>query len=150
MADENSKTESDLEEINLFTVDDRNSGPSGQITIESPHLKEELQLLDSLFCDSDSSPVIYPIGATLFSIHTSRMISPEDTVYLALLGDLRDYLPSLDASDFEEYHGEYIIPAVTNDVVLKIDHPDGVATKTDVDLENIEFKVPNYVPPVDP
>ena len=49
---------------------------------------------------------------------------------------------SLDVSDFDEYHGDYLVPSVTDNVVLKIDQGKVEASDTDVELQHIEFKIP--------
>jgi hypothetical protein len=133
---------SDLNELDLFEKRD------GTVHIESEHLRKELEKLDVIFEKTEHTAVIYPIEETLFSLHARGTVSSSDTVRLALVGGAKNHLLSLDDSDVDEYHGDYIVPAVTDDVVLKINQIEVNTSETDVELQHIKFKLPaGLIPP---
>lgn len=131
-----------MDELDLFEKRD------DTVHIESEHLKKELKKLDAIFEKTENTAVIYAIEETLFSLHARGTVSSRDTVWLALVGDAKNHLLSLDDSDVDEYHGDYIVPAVTDSVVLKINQMEINASETDVELQHIEFKLPvGSIPP---
>lgn len=137
MADEEKGPEYNLDDVDLFEERDN------RISIQSEYLREELNKLNKLFGSTESKPVIYPIEETLFSLHAGATLSSGDTVWLALAGDIKNLMLSLDVSDFDEYHGDHLVPSVTDNVVLKIDQGEIKASDTDVELPHIEFKIPD-------
>jgi hypothetical protein len=137
MADEEKDPEYNLDDVDLF--DERDN----RVSIESEYLREELNKLDIIFENTESTPVIYPIEETLFSLHAGTTLSPGDTVWLALVGDIKNVMLSLDVSDFDEYHGDHLVPSVTDNVVLKVDQEEVEGSDTDVELQHIEFKIPD-------
>jgi len=144
MADEEKGPEYNLDDLDLFEErDNRVEERDNRVSIESEYLREELNKLDKLFESTESTPVIYPIEETLFSLHAGATLSFGDTVWLALVGNIKNFMLSLDVSDFDEYHGDHLVPSVTDNVVLKIDQRKVEASDTDVELQHIEFKIPD-------
>ena len=144
MADEEKSPEYNLDDLDLFEGrDNRVEERDNRVSIESEYLREELNKLDKLFESTEPTPVVYPIEETLFSLHAGVTLSFGDTVWLALVGNIKNFMLSLDVSDFDEYHGDYLVPSVTDNVVLKIDQRKVEASDTDVELQHIEFKVPD-------
>lgn len=137
MADEEKDPEYNLDDVDLFEERDN------RVSIESEYLREELNKLDIIFENTESTPVIYPIEETLFSLHAGTTLSSGDTVWLALVGDIKNVMLSLDVSDFDEYHGDHLVPSVTDNVVLKVDQEEVEGSDTDVELQHIEFKIPD-------
>jgi hypothetical protein len=135
MADEEKDPEYNLDDVDLFEERDN------RVSIESEYLREELNKLDIIFENTESTPVIYPIEETLFSLHVGTTLSSGDTVWLALVGDIKNSMLSLDVCDFDEYHGDHLVPSVTDNVVLKIDQEEVEGSDTDVELQHIEFKI---------
>lgn len=61
--------------------------------------------------------------------------------YIPVWWKQQNLLLSLD--DFDEYHGDHLVPSVTDNVVLKIGQEEVKASDTDVELQHIEFKIPD-------
>lgn len=137
MADKEKDPEYNLDDVDLFKERDN------CVSIESEYLREELNKLDELFKGTESTLVIYPIEETLFSLHAGATFSSGDTVWLALVGSIKNLLLSFDDSDFDEYHGDHLVPSVTDNVVLKTSQEEVKASDTDVELQHIEFKIPD-------
>lgn len=137
MADEEKGPEYNLDDVDLFEERDN------RVSIESEYLREELNKLDELFESTESTPVIYPIEETLFSLHAGATLSSGDTVWLALAGNIENMMLSLDVSGFDEYHDDHLVPSVTDNVVLNINQGEVEASDTNIELQHIEFKIPD-------
>lgn len=108
----------------------------------SEYVESRIEQVDEVFEDSDITPTLYPAEDTLHYVLTEGDVPEDEDIIFALAGDFTQFVGELDPGDFDEYHGSYITPQNADDTVLKVDAPETEAIPADVDVDNIEVKVP--------
>jgi hypothetical protein len=130
-----------LDELNLFEERDPTE-------YEVPdYFAARVEQVDEMFADTDIDPTVYPAEETLYSLLTGEDVPSDRDIILALVGDFADFVGELEPGEFEEFEGEYVTPENVENTVLKINVPETDSLPADVDVENIEFKIPVSQPP---
>jgi len=131
-----------LDEIELFEKKKTYPEP---YQIQDTGLIKSLEEVDELFEPVENTALIYPIEETLHSLLTT---GKTEYKILGLTGDFRQYASQLDESNFSDYRGDYIMPAVPRDVTIKINYQKTESLETNLELENIEVQIPidNIIP----